>query len=353
MKKLYLSAALLLLLAAGCKEITTETTICRDGSCLRTVTIRQGGSESETAAYPFPSDSSWRITVVPDSTDKDKVISRAERLFPDVAALREWYAARDTGDVRISISVDLEKKFRWFYTYFVYRETWNRLNPFPPVPVANYLTQEEMKLHFEGADNTDEDIDPAALDFTQPRRAAVDTATIDERFNAWMIRSVFESCFQSLLEAAGKLTDSALAEHARQGKERFFTAFLKEMDGETDEKSLVRAAAASLDDPDVYRISETLEETYRRVEHQYLLLNDALDDSYTARVTMPGLFLDANCDGVMGDVAEWKINPDRFLLSDYEMKAESRLINIWAVAVSGIVVLALLVLLLVPLFRKK
>lgn len=353
MKKLYLTAALLLLLSAGCREITTQTTINSDGSCLRTITIRRGSGENESSVYPFPADSSWHITVTPDSTDKDKVIDRAERLFPNVGALNDWYSSRDTGDVHISVSVHLKKKFRWFFTYFVYRETWGALNPFPPVPIANYLTPDEMRLHFEGADDTDKDIDIAAFDFTQPRRTAVDTATIDERFQVWMLRSVFESYLQSLTKAAGTLPGSDLAKHAEERKETFFAAFQKETDGDGDEESMIRVCAESLQDPDVYKIADSLRQTYRRVERQYLLVNDALDDSYTARVTMPGLLMEANCDAVMGDVAEWKINPDRFLISDYEMTSESRLVNVWAVVISGIAVLVLLVLILIPLFRKR
>jgi len=352
MKTLCIVPILMLLLVTGCREITQKTEIHRDGSVLRTITMRQGSGNEASAVYPFPADSSWNITAEPDSSDKEKVIHKAVRIFSDMSLLNTHYKRFDTSDIHIRITVRLDKKFRWFVTYFDFRETWKKLNPFPPVPITNYLSPREMELHFQGVDEEEREIDMSRLDFTHVQQLPADTGSINERFEAWMIRSVFEAYFQVLVDAAGTLTDPDLKERALGRKETFFKAFIKEIDGDADAESLIRICAETLDHRDVYAVSDQLREAYQRVEHQYLRVTDALDDSYTATAVMPGLLIDANCDAVLGNEAEWTINPDRFLISDYEMTAESRVMNLWAVIVSGAAVLVLIILLLIPRRRK-
>ena len=47
-------------------------------------------------------------------------------------------------------------------------------------------------------------------------------------------------------------------------------------------------------------------------------------------VTLPGLFLDNNAGKLNGNTATWSFKRDQLELMDYDMHAESRVVNTWA-----------------------
>jgi hypothetical protein len=68
-------------------------------------------------------------------------------------------------------------------------------------------------------------------------------------------------------------------------------------------------------------------------------------------ITLPGLFLDANSVSLKGNTATWTFKPEQIGLMDYEMYAESRIVNTWAFVVSGLILAGLIVVVLLPRFR--
>ena len=45
---------------------------------------------------------------------------------------------------------------------------------------------------------------------------------------------------------------------------------------------------------------------------------------------------------LVAPIASWKFEKKQLALHDYEMRAESRMVNVWAMAVTGLLVLGLL-----------
>ena len=74
-------------------------------------------------------------------------------------------------------------------------------------------------------------------------------------------------------------------------------------------------------------------------------------ESFTNAVVLPGILLETNAPDVKGSAASWKFNVDQLQLRDFEMRARSRVVNEWVIAVTGAVVLVLLVLLVLSLIR--
>ena len=60
---------------------------------------------------------------------------------------------------------------------------------------------------------------------------------------------------------------------------------------------------------------------------------------------MPGLVLETGAPEVKGASVSWKFSPDNLKLHDYEMRVESRTVNVWAMAVTAVLALGLLALL--------
>jgi hypothetical protein len=64
----------------------------------------------------------------------------------------------------------------------------------------------------------------------------------------------------------------------------------------------------------------------------------ASDAIYRHRINMPWDVVRTNADSISGNQLFWNPPSIKFLLKDYTFYAESRQLNSWAVAISGIVI---------------
>jgi len=77
-------------------------------------------------------------------------------------------------------------------------------------------------------------------------------------------------------------------------------------------------------------------------------------ETFTNTVVMPGIVLETGAPEVKGSTVSWKFERNRLSLHDYEMRVESRTVNVWAIVVTGILVLGLLaVVFAVPMFSMR
>ncbi len=65
---------------------------------------------------------------------------------------------------------------------------------------------------------------------------------------------------------------------------------------------------------------------------------------------VPGVIVETNAQEVRGTTVVWRFNNEHLALADYRMTVESRVVNLWAMILSGIVVLMAVV---VPLSRRR
>ena len=82
-----------------------------------------------------------------------------------------------------------------------------------------------------------------------------------------------------------------------------------------------------------------------------ILLKAIFMDSYSQNVEMPGLITETNAKSATGNKVSWNVNGDKFLFEDYKMHVESRVVNYWMFALTGLLVLLLIIFLLIKAFR--
>ena len=76
-----------------------------------------------------------------------------------------------------------------------------------------------------------------------------------------------------------------------------------------------------------------------------LLENLLMMESFRMETSMPGLITGTNSTTLTGSQVSWDVFPMAFLLENYAMTVESRVVNIWAFVLSGLVLLGLVSLL--------
>ena len=179
---------LLLLLTTGCQDLVVKTVIHRNGACQRTLIVEADSSGIEPYAYPLPLplDSSWS-TMKNDENESGLILRKAFRKVRELNA--ELALAPDS---TIKIEVSLKKKFRWFYTFLTYKETYKPYAPYSYIPLTEHLSEEEIVLFHAGAEDSD----------------------LEDRVEEWLQDNIIEHLFLSVVESAKELAHPGLPAEA-------------------------------------------------------------------------------------------------------------------------------------------
>jgi hypothetical protein len=352
MLRLFLTAVAVMALA-GCKEITTSTRIFPDGSWERTIEIPGDSSPSDSTfvgSFPMPVDSTWKITQKIDTTQVTQEIKSgkktesrenrtavAAKRFSKVAELNRLYLQMGKDPLKAAVEVQLQRKFRWFNTFYKYKETYKASTPFKKVPITDYLSPKELALYY----------------------IKEDTLKLDKKMEQWLARSFFEEFFTAMIEASDSIPVPGLDTGVLQkSKESLFAALMKldeQKSGEDLFKSdkIMRFLGGFYHNSGVAKWSSPIDRAMNVMMKKQEFLMDLDGYSYVNRVVMPGLILDTNAPSVEGGTVEWKLKSNRFYWEDYVMRVESRAVNRWAIWVTAVLLLAILGALAVTLVRKK
>lgn len=349
------------LLFWGCLEYTIVTKVTPDGRIIRTVIVKGDSADIFTGSFRVPSDTSWRISTryeprnTKDSTDSEVFAYEATKEFADVNDLnREFYNDSLVND-RNKIKVTIEKKSRGFYTHYYYTETYSMLFPFREVPVSEYLTDNELKIHM--ADEKDLHYDPQLNDII----ISSDTAnipvlngndsirfkelkdSIELRFEAWQKENIYSDFYRQVLSAldkTGRQVDSAT------NREPFY---LWLDSTQTFESGIENAdafieAAASYFNISPLRLFRVNQNGFDDFNRKFRVAAFSLE-SYTNTVIMPGSIVanNAKTAGAESSVT-WTFQIENFYATDYVMTVESRLLNKKFAIIAGIVAIFLILL---------
>jgi len=337
-----ITTAALALLLSGCleNEYKVTTAISTEGSCERVITVRREKKTLPNAAFPVPTDSTWQcewtLAKKVDSTTKEADnVYTARKRFADFDALtREYPAQHDS--TRFSISVNIQKKFRWFYSYYDYTETYARFDPLHvPVQPSAFMTEEELR---------------------QFMSSEVPDSTLQRKWNRWEQRNMMEWAFGLLIEAVRRQNDPGLPVGIFEQNKEHLIALLEDDTTKGSKRQdfadktvsdmagllRLRAEAVRLLVPDLDSIGS---QALKRME-----ITDNAKGKYTNSVVMPGVIIATNAGEVRGTTVVWRFTHEHLALMDYAMNAESRVVNLWAFILTAFVVI---IAIGVPVFLRR
>ena len=360
-KRFYGFTCMICLLAVwstGCLEHQVKTTVNTDGSCERTITLNPDSKQIPKTWFPLPIDGGWDTSWT-KSGDSRYLITFTKR-FKDFEELsREYAHPADSTKIRLDLRV--HKSFRWFYTYYDYAEIYGRFTDFTLIDPRTVLTEEEIHRLTYG-------------DTTQ---------TLKNKKEEWIARNLFEAIYRRLAQGVEVLQDTILTPATMAArKEELFRLLvgytgpgnkLQDPDSTLKQQSSYRGtktkmfsetgvtddgltafsevAVRTLKSEAVWKLKDSVRAGW---EDLMKMLNGkgTGGGSFTNAVVLPGILLETNAPDVKGNTASWKFGLDQLELLDFEMRARSRVVNEWAVAVSGVIALALLGLLVLALIRN-
>lgn len=354
-----MAIAALFIIAGSCIDYTVITVVHRDGSVYRRYEVRGDSAQVFKGSLKIPSEKDWLVKHELTYKDKGDTTSEksqymytASHTFKNSAALNAWMAD-DTAKSRVRPAVRVEKRFRWFYTYYSYSETYPMTWPFRTIPVDSFLTDIEQAVAIDDGTVVYSPENKAMVwkEGREPVLTPADSVVMnaigdscDMKMQQWMVATMAQYYID--------LADSAF------GKE----AVVKQLTGKTTEfrKAIIHKFEHLFDDSisagaltalaDSVTGSGRFMELYRENPAAFTPFNDRLeetgiimtDDSYSHRLSMPGKVFSTNAPEIHAGTLEWEIESEYFLMKPYVLEASSRIANTWIMVVTGVMAVALI-----------
>lgn len=332
----------ILIFFVSCEHnVSMETTVHEDGSLDKTIIL-----ELEDTTKNFlgiGSDSGWKMKTVPmeDSTkEKRKDDKKWKVTYQKKFASSEEanQALAGDSDSLFRVSSKFEKKFKWFYTYLYYSDTYHKINRMA-LPPDDYIAKEDYgfieRLPAEGSLISKAD----SLYLADLHKKIFDVYGLEALFQ------MYYSLNEKLIAESG--IEKRWLDTLRNHKTPLFELLSKNQNLPDD---YLYRAMDSLGIPFPYEKMQTRYEMINTEQEAKLnFINHASEGKYTHIITMPWPIVRTNADSVLNERLQWNPPSLKFLLSDYTMYAEARKANYWAFAIS----VGVLIFTVYLFFRKR
>jgi len=345
------------------------TVIAPDGSCYREFTANanpqflSGDTLAKLNPFPVDIDSTWKITwkyknsslqstfpvkkrvldSIVKSISKSVEIKRKGNTDQNSGDLivyaRQNYTSASEMDMRfrlrrshswsgLKVKHLLDKKFRWFYTYYTYKETYPQLKTSFSIPVEKFMTKDEAMFWFTGK--------PDILKGMNGVEIREYVGTIEDNFHKWFNKNLWDSEYRVLLENYSNIAKLQVSkDRLKVLKDTIFNAKVNKVEDFKMEqildsyfKTSVFTAFWKTDNcPMVKFESDFNDQGF--VEY--------FKEAFTYKLIMPGVVTGQNNAVVHGDTLVWNLTAYRLIPAPYVIEAQSRKANIWAFILTGII----------------
>lgn len=326
----------------GCENpIAQETRVHEDGSLDKTIIFEKTDSSVlENNIFRVRQEAGWKVSVSPviDGKNDDKLRVQFDKSFGSAEAMN---AELDTpSDTLFRVKSSFEKKFRWFYTYIRYAETYRPLNRFRMLRHDDFFNAEDMqfirRLPAEGARISKAD--------------SVSLQMLNIKVDDYYARAAIANEQVDILRQLLVLTNTrtSLLDSLESVREVFF----EQLENDKSDENFVMRMTDSLkikfaDRPSAARVADSLSEN---LNARLRFMSYVRDGRYQAMIEMPWTVVETNADSVAGNRLFWRPLQHKFLFTDYEVYAESRQLN-WLMTIISSVIIGLTLVLFV--WRSK
>ena len=327
-------------LFSSCENpMTLETEVNEDGSLDKTITFEKGDSALITTnIFGIDSTQGWSANIVELPTDRkeggsDKVQYKTVFIKHFESAEKMNKELNASSDTLFKINSTFEKKFRWFYTYIRYTETFLPINRFKMLTPEDYINEEDHQFidRLPGEGKIISKADSLYLQMLNVKIGDYYTnmAIFNEEFEI-MKELVKRSNLQS------NWMDTLLR------KKEYIYNHIEKMKGEPD---FALQMADSLHIPlNKENAKQDASELSKDLNSRIAFMGFANDGKYMNIINMPWNVVSSNADSVIGNKLFWRPLVTKFQFKEYQMYAESRKLNLLAVVVSGLFVLLTLII---------
>ena len=359
---------IVVLAVSSCTEPTDMLTVINaDGSCYREFTecpdsaFLTGDFSEDHNPFPAVVDSTWEFAwrykdselrkdfpIHPEVFDtlkdfsfqdaklagrktKDEIVVFARKNYKSVEEMDTTFhlkASHSWSDLKVKHH--LETKFRWFYTYYTYRETYPKIETEFNIPVDKYMTADEATWWFTGQpDITKGMIGVEVREFA---------GNIENKFQQWYNDNLWSQEYKVLLVNYKLVKNAPVSETELAGlQDSIFNTKVKDtedfkMEQILDDFFQTKAFSAFWNEEN----SPMTQYESDRKDSKFMKY---FEKEFAYKLILPGKIIQPNNAIVQGDTLVWKLSAYRLIPADYVIEAQSRKANTWAFLLTGIIVL--------------
>lgn len=332
MKIVYLLVVILLMTIIN--SCTTYYYVCTDVAKNLDVkrSVYASSTDGSSVDFPFVISGRWSISKLPEAYEVD---------FYDavVKMTHEASSSGRVGDVSLAgmndlnpllrPSEDLDKRFRWFYTYYDYNAQLKGLKEMLPLPFDGYITDEQVEIFFRGANP------PEGWNGVEMYYLLDD---INHNFAKWHSDATyFVMCdiFEPYCTKQQSVALDTLKHRFMEGIEREVMFAMKPDEFED-------RLAAVLPDSGFGKIYEDNSAAIDSAYEKEIEIIECFETAFMYTVDLPGRYVAGNAVEFMDGSPTWKVDAYRLMAGDLKLSATSRQVNVWAFPVTFAVILLLL-----------
>lgn len=332
-RRITLSVIILLMVLSGCREISINTKVNKDGSFTRSIKVTGDSADVFKADLPYPVDASWTKTVSIDSTDATKYILIYSKTFKNNKSLTREIAADTSWRINLKREIKIKKGFGFFYSYITFRETYFAANTFTRLNFGDYLSQDDISYYIG------QKIPVNSEDSLKYDKASENVMNFLEEVMVTEIISTLENGIRQLNDPS---IDPRLVA-------TFKDSISEKLDSHYDHFEIyIDFYKSWINNPAAEKLKNLQPPLFEDFNKKAAHLIHVLDmEGFSQTVEMPGLLTGTNSTSVSGNQVSWDVQNGLFLFQDYEMLVESRVLNTWAFVVTGIILLAVLLFMMI------
>jgi len=348
------------------------TVIAPDGSCYREFTenvnpkFLLGDTASNLNPFPVIINSSWKISwkyknskinstfpiqkTLYDSIQKNinqtleikKQTSNRDGISQDliVYAWRNYKSADDMDTLfklkrthpwsNFKVKHLLSIKFRWFYTYYSYKEIYPKVKNNFVIPIEKFMTKDEAMFWFTGK--------PDILKGLNGVEIREYVGNIEDNFRKWFNKNLWDLEYKILLENYEKIDQLKVSKNRLTLiKDTIFNVKVNNAENFNMDKIL-----------DNYFKTTSFSKFWKSENCPMVKFEQDFNNqksflffggAFNYKLILPGKIIQSNDAVLHGDTMNWKLTAYRMIPADYVIEAESRKINIWAFILSGFILI--------------
>lgn len=226
----------------------------------------------------------------------------------------------------------LEKHFRWFYTYYTYTCDFQELPYKGPVPLDKYLTKHEQALLFQGNMTEYRGMNGAELYF--------ELEDIEQKFQEWFYHTQFELSYQVVECFLQKEGNTDYLTEMKEQKEEVFKGDGNRRKGDECSPDYICRLLDTRYETTVFTdLCKRNEEQMKHLYDEKCQIMELFGCQIKFELEMPGTLISVNTTLSEENKWVWKVDAYRLLAGNYTLQAESRVMNVWAFCVTGLLIL--------------
>ena len=332
MKIVYLLEVILFMTIIN--SCTTYYYVCTDVAKNLDVkrSVYASSTDGSSVDFPFVISGRWSISKLPEPYEIDFYDTKVKMTHEASSSGRiedVSLAGKDTYNPLLRPSERLEKRFRWFYTYYDYNAEFKGLKDRLPIPFDGYFTDAQLELFFRGTDP------PEGWNGVEMYCLLDD---INHNFAKWhsdatycVMYDIFKPYFTNQQMVA---LDTL--------KCRFMSGIEREVMFAMKPDEFEDRLAAVLPESGFGNIYEDNADAIDQAYEKETEIIGCFETAFMYSVNLPGKYMAGNAVDSLGSSPTWKVDAYRLMFGDLKLIATSRQVNVWAFLVTFAAIVLLL-----------